>query len=203
MKQVTLLAALAAVIVIVVSTLYASPAKNSKKPILTPVTAAVAGFTCPSCVSKLNSHLTSRKGVSDVKVTFKPGQVSAKLDESIITSSEFIATINAHGKATEPQSPYTAALVAYVDKAECKDEKVMCDDCVKEITKTLKAVKGIAAVKYNPTTRLAAIDFAPKTKLSTATLAKSLTDLKYSVSFTGEKPAATKTEDSCPTCPGH
>lgn len=193
---------LALLVATVVTLLYAAPGTTSKPPVLTEVTASVKGFNCPSCVSTLQSYLAKQKGISEPKVTLKPQQVTAKLDEKVMPVSKFIALINAHGKKTEPKAPSSAQFVVYVDAEMCKDQAKMCPPCFDEIKKMVKAVKGVAGVELDQTGKVATLTFDGKTTVTTRAVADALKKSKFNfiVSFTApkaEKAAATDADDCC------
>ncbi|MHB0935776.1 MAG: variable large family protein [Armatimonadota bacterium] len=186
---------LALLVATVVTILYAAPGKTSKKPVLTEITASVEGFNCPSCTGKLQSYLAEQKGISEAKVTMKPQQVTAKLDEKVMPISKFITLINAHGKKTEPKAPYSAKLVVYVDAEMCKDQGKMCPPCFDEIKKMVKGVKGITGVALDKTGKVATLSFDPKANVTTKAIADALkkSKFKFIVSFTDPKAAVKKT----------
>lgn len=188
MRQTLLFTLLALLVATVVTMLYAAP-KASKKPVLTDITASVEGFSCSSCAGKLQSYLTEQKGLSEVKVTMKPQQVTAKVDEKVMPASKLIALINAQGKKTEPKAPYSAKFVVYVDAAMCKDQVKMCGACFTEIPKSLKSVKGITGVELDKTGKVATLTFDPKANVTTTAIADALKKSKFNfiVSFTTPK----------------
>jgi len=190
---------LALAIATVVTVLYAAPGKMGKQPIvLTAVTASVEGFNCPSCANKLQTYLGKQKGISEVKVTMKPQQVTAKLDEKVVSAGKFITLINQQGKKTEPKDPYTAKFVAYIDAP-------MCEACFTEIPQMLKSVKGVTGVTLDESGKVATIAFDAKAGVTTTAIAEGLKKSKFNftVNFAapeanGEKSAAATTEgDDC------
>lgn len=59
------------------------------------------GFSCPSCVAKIEKRVGKLKGVSDVEVKFASGKVEVDHDPSIASTDEIIAAIGKAGyKAT-------------------------------------------------------------------------------------------------------
>ena len=195
MRQTLIFTLLALLVATVVTMLYAAPGKTSKKPVLTEVTASVEGFNCPSCVGKLQSYLSEQKGISEAKVTMKPQQVTAKIDEQVMPISKFITLINAHGKKTEPKAPYSAKSVVYVDAEMCKDQVKMCPPCFDEIKKMVKGVKGITGVELDKTGKVATLAFDGKASVTTKAIADALkkSKFKFIVSFTDPKAAVKKT----------
>ncbi len=55
------------------------------------------GFSCPSCVKKIESKVGSMDGVSDVKVMFNAGKVKVNWDESMLSADEISQTIGKLG----------------------------------------------------------------------------------------------------------
>jgi|GEM_PF-1573984 len=197
---------LALTIAIVVTVLNAAPEKAVKQPVLTVVTAGVEGLNSPSSVDKLQTWLGKQKGIFEVKVIMKPQQVTAKLDEKVISASKFINLINEQGRKTEPKAPYTAKLVVYVDAPMCADQPKMCGACFTEIPKTLKSVKGVNGVTLDESGKVATIAFDAKAGVTTAAITEGLKTSKFNfiVSFAppvaeGEKDAAATTggDDCC------
>ncbi|MGO1173689.1 MAG: heavy-metal-associated domain-containing protein [Actinomycetaceae bacterium] len=63
------------------------------------------GFSCPSCVGKIEKRVGKLPGVSDVAVKFASGRVEVDHDPSVTSTEEIVAAI---GKAG-----YTAMLSAF------------------------------------------------------------------------------------------
>src|SRR3972149_3969313 len=87
-------------------------AVKTKAPKLTAVTVAVDGLHCKACVDELQRDLSKVPGVAEVKVTQKPGQVTAKLDEKKISVSKFVTTIAKHSQGMDRKKTYGAKLAA-------------------------------------------------------------------------------------------
>lgn len=174
-----------AIAVVVMAIAVMAFAANPKAPQLTTVTVAVDGLHCKACVDELQQDLAKVPGVSEVKVTQKPGQVTAKLDESKISASKFVNTIASHSQLMDRKKTYGAKLVAYIDTEMCAKQKTMCDACFTEIPKVLKAVKGVSDVTLDDTGKVASIGFAKDATVSTIALAKALgqSDFKFKVTF--------------------
>lgn len=172
-------------------------AATPKAPQLTTVTVAVDGLHCQACVDELQQDLGKVAGVSEVKVTQKPGQVTAKLDESKTAASQFVAVIAAHPQAMDHKKTYGAKLVAYIDTAMCAKDKKMCDACFTEIPKVLKAVKGVSDVTLDDTGKIAAISYAKDATVTTNDLAKALaqSNFKFQVTFVSPQPTETHQQD--------
>lgn len=160
-------------------------AAKLKTPVLTPVTIAVDGLHCQACVDELQKDLGKVPGVSDIKVTLKPGQVTAKLDESKVAASKFVNVIATHPRAMDHAKTYGAKLVANIDTAMCAKQKKMCDACFTEIPKVLKGVKGVSNVTLDATGKVATIGFAKDAVVTTSALAKALSqsNFKFTVTF--------------------
>lgn len=59
------------------------------------------GFSCPSCVGKIEKRVGKLKGVSDVEVKFASGKVEVDHDPSATSTDEIVAAIGKAGyKAT-------------------------------------------------------------------------------------------------------
>jgi len=189
MRQTLIFTLLALAIATVVTALFAvTPNKTNEKPVLIPVTTSVEGFQCAACAAKLQTYLGKQKGVSDVKATVKPAQVTAMLDEKVMPAGKFVAAINgqknAHGKL------YTASFITYIDAEMCKGQQKMCEGCFTEIPKVLKGVKGVTDVTLDETGRIATIKLDPKVEVTTTVIAGALKKSKFNfiVSFTDPKP---------------
>ena len=63
------------------------------------------GFSCPSCVAKIEKQVGRLEGVQNVSVKFASGRVEVEHDASVTTTDEIVAAI---GKAG-----YTSALSAF------------------------------------------------------------------------------------------
>lgn len=50
-------------------------------------------FTCPSCITKIESTLTKKAGIESVKVLFNLGKVKTQFDESQTNASNIENTI--------------------------------------------------------------------------------------------------------------
>jgi copper chaperone len=51
-------------------------------------------FTCPSCISKIESTLSKKAGVKTVKVLFNLGKVKTEFDEVQTSAGKIEETIN-------------------------------------------------------------------------------------------------------------
>lgn len=166
---------------------FAATALFAVPPTGTTVTVAVTGFHCQACPDSLVKDLAKVNGVSAVKATLKPAQVTAKLDESKITASEFVATIAAHPTAMDPKKTYGASLTTFVDSKSTAKEKTLCADCKAQVTKALTGIKGVSGVKADDSGKVVAISFSKGAKVTTAAITKALaaTKLKFTAKFTG------------------
>ena len=184
--------------IVVLSVAAIALAAKPKAPQLTPVTVAVDGLHCQACVDELQKDLGKAPGVSDVKVTQKPGQVTAKLDESTITVSQFVTLIATHPQAMDHEKTYGAKLMAYIDTEMCAKNAKMCDGCFTEIPKVLKSVKGVSYVTLDETGKVAAISFTKDANVPTSALATALgnSDFKFYVTFTSPKPQSSQRQHS-------
>jgi copper chaperone CopZ len=157
-----------------------------KKPTLTQVTVAVTGFHCQACPDGLQKDLAKLKGVTKVKATLKPAQVTASLDEAKISVSQFVNAIAAHPTAMDKKKTYGATLQAFIDTPMCAKQATMCRACFTEIPKALTAVKGVHGVTLDKTGKIASIRFDGDAKVTTASLADALAKhkFKFTVAFT-------------------
>jgi copper chaperone CopZ len=172
-------------------------AEKPKTPPLTAVTVAVDGLHCQACADELQKDLGKVPGVAEVTVTVKPGQAAAKLDESKITASEFIAAIGKHAQMMDRQKTYGAKLVAHIDTAMCAKQQKMCEGCFTEIPKVLKGVKGVSDVTLDETGKVATIGFANDAKVATGALTKALarSSYKFTVKYAGAAAPAARNTD--------
>jgi copper chaperone CopZ len=180
MKPLTFTVLLAVVVATFATAIFAVPPKG------TVVTVAVQGFHCKPCPDSLVKDLAKLPGVSEVKGTLKPAQVTARLDEAKTSVSQFVAAIGAHPQMMDPKKTYSARLTAYVDSETTAKEEKMCPDCAAQIAKALLGVKGINGVKTDETGKVVTIGFAKGAKVTTAAISKALaaTKLKFTASFT-------------------
>ena len=161
-----------------------------------PVTVMTTGLSTPDKVQK---SLAAIDGVSSVSIMPKYGCVMAKLDETKIPASVFVAKVAAALAAADPKATVSAGLQIFVDTKMCSKEKKMCAGCFTEVPKTLKAVKGIAKVSLDDTGKLVTLTFAKNAKVTTNAIAKGLAASSYgfTVDFTCKRcpptPATTGT----------
>ncbi len=140
---------------------------------LTPVTVALRGVTCPSCAARLQHALSNVAGVSGVKATFKPQQVTATLDEKKISAAAFTRTVAATlAKIDGPKT--RATLAVYLDAKMCQDQPKMCPPCFTEIPKVLNGVTGIKAVTLDETGKIATLTFDKDANVTTTAIANAL-----------------------------
>ena len=155
---------------------FAAPAK---------VTVAVTGFHCQACPDSLVKDLAKLPGVQRVQATLTPARVVATLDEKKMAASRFVQAIATHPQAMDAKKTYDAGLLLHVDADMCKGEKAMCAACSPEITKRLKAVKGVREVAFDGTGRVVTVRFAQGAAVTTAQLQRALaaSAFKFSVRF--------------------
>ena len=174
-----------AVVILALGVVVIANAAKPKAVQLTPVTLSVDGLHCSTCVDELLTDLGKEPGVFNVKVTQKPGRVTAALDESKITASQFVNLIAAHPQAMDAKKNYGARLLAYIDTEMCARQQKMCEACFTEIPKVLKSVKGVDAVTLDESGKIASISFVKDATVSTSALAKALaqSEFKFTVNF--------------------
>jgi len=174
--------ALLAAAVLAVGLMAAKPAKSTPA---AKVTVAVAGLHCQACPDELGKDLAKLPGAHQVRATLDPPQVTARLDETKAPVSRFVAAIAGHPQLMDPAKTYGARLVVHVDAAMCAGQKVMCPACAPEITRRLKALKGVTTVAFDKPGREVSIGFAKGATIKTTDIAKALkaSIYKFSVRF--------------------
>lgn len=55
------------------------------------------GFTCPSCVKKIEKTVGSMDGVNDVQVMFNSGKVKVNWDDVVLSEDDISTTIGKLG----------------------------------------------------------------------------------------------------------
>ncbi len=118
-------------------------------------------------------------------MTLQPPQTTARLDESIISASKFVAAITSHRQMMDHSKTYGARLVVFVDTAMCAKDAKMCPACCTEIAKVLKTVKGIDTVSLDATGKVVSVTFTRDANVTTWKLTKALaaSDFKFMVSY--------------------
>ncbi|HLS73338.1 MAG TPA: heavy-metal-associated domain-containing protein [Actinomycetaceae bacterium] len=62
------------------------------------------GFSCPSCVTKIEKQVGRLKGVRSVSVKFASGRVEVDHDASLTTTDEIVAAIAKAGYTAAPSA---------------------------------------------------------------------------------------------------
>ncbi|HJE51468.1 MAG TPA: heavy-metal-associated domain-containing protein [Tessaracoccus flavescens] len=62
------------------------------------------GFTCPSCVSKIEKSLDALPGVTDSKVHFATSRIEVDHDAERTTVDELVAAVKKAGYTARPSS---------------------------------------------------------------------------------------------------
>lgn len=62
------------------------------------------GFSCPSCVGKIEKRVGRLKGVEDVTVKFASGRVEVDHDPAVTTVDEIVAAIGKAGYTAAPSA---------------------------------------------------------------------------------------------------
>lgn len=62
------------------------------------------GFTCPSCVGKIEKQVGRLKGVTDVSVKFASGKVEVDHDPEVTGTDEIVAAIAKAGYKSAPSA---------------------------------------------------------------------------------------------------
>lgn len=60
------------------------------------------GFTCPSCVRKIEKRLSGVPGVESAKVHFSTGRIEVDHDEAVATVADLVAAVLAAGYHAAP-----------------------------------------------------------------------------------------------------
>jgi len=152
------------------------------KPVLVPVIAKLYNADCHPCLDAMAGELAKQAGITEVKATMDPPQVTATLDETLFTASEFVNKIVA-------LDDYDARLLLYVDTAMCKGAAKMCGGCFTEIPAQLKTIAGVKEVTLDDTGRRVKVTFTADAKVKTTDLTSALAKSTYgfTVSFTAPK----------------
>ena len=177
------------------SAVYAVASPIYRAPLNQPVQVSVAvdGFVCQMCSDELRQDLAKLPGVTEVTATLTPAQVTARLNETKITVSQFVNVIAEHKTAMDANKSYYAHLLLYVDTKGCANEKEMCAKCKVEIPARLKSVKGVESVTLDASGKIASITMQSGSKITTHDLAKALEKSSLTFAFRFSDPAkATK-----------
>ncbi|MGZ0212844.1 MAG: heavy-metal-associated domain-containing protein [Actinomycetales bacterium] len=75
---------------------------TSAAPTTTHTILRAEGFSCPSCVSKIEKRLGRLDGVSDVTVHFASARVEVDHDESVVSVDELVAEVAKAGYSSRP-----------------------------------------------------------------------------------------------------
>lgn len=174
--------ALLAGIVLAAGLMAAKPAKSTPA---AKVTVAVVGLHCQACPDQLQKDLAKLPGAQQVRATLDPPQVTARLDETKIPAGRFVAAIAGHPQLMDPAKTYGARLLVKVDAAMCAGQQTMCPACAPEITKRLRALKGVTTVTFDKTGREVSVGLAKGATVKTTDIAKALkaSSYKFSVTF--------------------
>ena len=62
------------------------------------------GFSCPSCVAKIEKQVGRLKGVQDVTVKFASSRVEVEHDPAVATTEQIIASIAKAGYRAAPSA---------------------------------------------------------------------------------------------------
>jgi len=63
------------------------------------------GFSCPSCIAKIEKQVGRLAGVRSVAVRFASGKVEVEYDASLVTTDDIVAAIGRAGYRAAP-SPF-------------------------------------------------------------------------------------------------
>ncbi len=62
------------------------------------------GFSCPSCVNKIEKRVSRLKGVDDVKVHFATARIEVDHDESQVSVDDLVAAVAKAGYKATPSA---------------------------------------------------------------------------------------------------
>lgn len=62
------------------------------------------GFTCPSCVSKIEKKLTGLEGVASAKVHFSTGRIEVEHDAAAASTADLIQAVEEAGYKAAPRA---------------------------------------------------------------------------------------------------
>lgn len=62
------------------------------------------GFSCPSCVEKIEKRVGKLKGVSNVKVHFASARIEVEHDPAIVSVEEILAAVAKAGYVAKPSA---------------------------------------------------------------------------------------------------
>lgn len=62
------------------------------------------GFSCPSCVSKIEKSLTALPGVTDATVHFASSRIEADHDPSVTSVEDLVAAVKRAGYTARPSA---------------------------------------------------------------------------------------------------
>lgn len=62
------------------------------------------GFSCPSCVNKIEKRVSRLKGVDDVKVHFATARIEVDHDESKVSVDDLVAAVAKAGYKATPSA---------------------------------------------------------------------------------------------------
>lgn len=70
----------------------------------TSTTLRAEGFTCPSCVNKIEKQVAQLDGVADVKVNFASSRIQVEHDEAKTSVDDLVAAIAKAGYKAAPSA---------------------------------------------------------------------------------------------------
>lgn len=62
------------------------------------------GFSCPSCVSKIEKQVGRLSGVDDVKVHFASSRIEIDHDPALVSVDQLVAVVDKAGYAATPSA---------------------------------------------------------------------------------------------------
>lgn len=62
------------------------------------------GFSCPSCVSKIEGALNKLAGVSNAKVSFANSKITVEHDPAVISVNDLVGAVKKAGYVAKPSA---------------------------------------------------------------------------------------------------
>lgn len=75
---------------------------NNTAPAITHTVLRATGFSCPSCVAKIEKQVGRLKGVHDVKVHFASARIEIDHDAERVSVEDLVAAVNRAGDKAAP-----------------------------------------------------------------------------------------------------
>jgi len=133
----------------------------------------VEGMTCAACVARVRRTLEDIDGVVSAEVSLAERNVKVRFVDNNLSSENLVAAINALGyKARSPiaaESKAEATNGSAVSVAVASESRVtsvtipvtgmVCENCVKSIEDSLRAIDGVNSVRVSLTEKTARVSY--------------------------------------------